>query len=465
MSYLNKIKQRIGNYTVKYMLGSGQFSDVFLCVHDFVNIPVAIKRLKKENIQTEKDRIRFEREIEILKKAVHQYVIHFFELIEDDQYYYLVMELANNGSLKSLFDPLHPMKEDKAREIFIEIVIAVGYLHYKLNVIHRDLKIDNFLFGCDNHIRLIDFGLSNVLAPDSKTQNLCCQTVCGSPAYTAPEILEHSNYSFQADVWSLGVMLYLLTTGFYPFEDPSLTALIQKICKSDLSFPDNESVPLSQNLKDLLSKMLEKSPEKRIKLIDILSHPWITKNVQKSPHKLPSINDFPDFHGTQKSAKRIFNSKIKFDILDENIYNSLKQHGIDANQLSQMLIKNEFNDITAAYKIIWRQKAIQKLSDEALLENSKTDKPIVRYMSCPIAKIENLNFASTQRAFFNSTTMANPNFTENQILGSESLTQIKLNINQLKNVQKPSTTIYQKNYGAKKFQLFSCKKLPPLSEK
>ncbi|OHT10421.1 hypothetical protein TRFO_20304 [Tritrichomonas foetus] len=335
MSYY-KIKTNIGNYSVRYQLGSGKFSDVYMAIHDKINLPVAIKRISKSQITTEKDKIRLNREINILKSAVHQYIIQFFEMIEDEENYYLIMELANNGSLKTVFNPNSPFSEDKCREIIREIVISIGYLHLQLNVVHRDLKLENILFGSDNHIRLIDFGLSNIFSKNSMHQ-----TACGSPAYTAPEVLTRKKYTGAADIWSCGIILFLLSTGSFPFSDHSLPKLLNKICTEEVNFPSH----LSYELRDLVSKMLEKDQNKRISILDILCHPWFnnSKELKKSPvnHNIScfqSLQDLPSYQICQEYKVHMtsenFETKNDKNYVSNNSINNASESNISVNKNS-----------------------------------------------------------------------------------------------------------------------------------
>jgi serine/threonine protein kinase len=152
-------------------------------MHDLIHASVAIKQIPKSRIGSSRSLIFIQREQTILKAVIHQYIIELFEVLEDDQNLYLVMELAEHGSLARQISPEHPLPEAECARLFGQVVIALGYLHNFFNVYHRDLKAENILLDREDNVKLVDFGLANVFQPGM------AQTYCGSPSYTAPEIL------------------------------------------------------------------------------------------------------------------------------------------------------------------------------------------------------------------------------------------------------------------------------------
>ena len=261
----------IGNYTLLYKIGCGSFASVYMGMNDLIGYPVAIKQIRRENYETEKEKIRLLREISIMKMAKHQYIAELFEIIdnENEPYIYLVQELVSNGSIKSMLLPGQPLSEDLSRKIFSQLIVAVGYLHFNLNIIHRDLKAENILLDQNQNIRLIDFGLSTTISiPAADIQ----RTACGSPAYAAPEIIVQDSYTESADIWSLGILLYLMTTGHFPFDINSVTKLLNDIVSTPIEIPTNISI----ELQNLLSKILDKNAKTRISIMNIMKHPWFT---------------------------------------------------------------------------------------------------------------------------------------------------------------------------------------------
>ncbi|OHT17115.1 CAMK family protein kinase [Tritrichomonas foetus] len=354
----------VGNYTLLYRIGSGSFANVFMGINDLNGLPVAIKQISKQSLTTEKEKVRLEREISIMKRAMHQYIVELFEIIDTDDYVYLVMELVQNGSIKSLLVPNQPMSEEKCRKIFSQVIVAVGYLHNNLNIIHRDLKAENILFDKNENIRLIDFGLSTSSQPE------VLRTACGSPAYAAPEIILHDNYTQSADIWSIGILLYLMSTGKLPFDTSSVTKLLNYIVTSPIEIPTT----LSSDLQNLISRILQKNPEKRITIEEMMRHPWFTR---------------AGYFMFQTSSNRTpFDSLITDDSIDISIVQELVHKGIDVKELRTSLLNSDFNELTAVYRIKRRAKLMEEFDGKL----NSPENNMFRFSTCPI-KDSGMNIA------------------------------------------------------------------------
>lgn len=340
----------VGNYSLLYTLGAGSFAEVFMGMHDIVSQPVAIKHIQKSRLTRHKDQIRIAREMEIMKTVVHQNITELFEIIEDDSSFWLVMELAPNGSLKNMLLPGAQMDESECRRIFAQIVCGLGYLHTEKNIIHRDLKAENVLFDERNNVRLIDFGLSSMF------ESGVYSTACGSPVYTAPEVFARRAYSKSADVWSLGILLYLMATGTFPFDDPSMPKLFHMIIHDPVPPPP---ASVSAELRDLLQRLLQKQPEKRIDITKILEHPWLASEV--------------------KHQGNPFRSWISENFMDVKIVEELNAVGVDTKELRACLMRGEYNALTAMYRIKRRSRAIEEFNTRY----SQPDPVFVRRSSCP----------------------------------------------------------------------------------
>jgi serine/threonine protein kinase len=325
----------IGSYTLLYKLGSGSFANVFLGLHDLIHCSVAIKQIPKCRIGSNRSLTLIHREQTILKALVHQYIIELFEVLEDEHNLYLVMELAEHGSLAARISPDNPLPEAECARLFRQIVIALGYLHHFFNIYHRDLKAENILLDREDNVKLVDFGLANVFQPGM------AQTYCGSPSYAAPEVLRKAPYSKSADLWSLGVLLYLMATGTLPFVDSSLPRLLHRILEEEVVFP----MRMPGMLKDLIGRLLQKRPENRIEIVDILDHPWLCESVPASSM-------------AEKLAK--FHSRVKDDYVDQMIVKELREQNVATTGLAEALLRGEYNEQTAPYRIKRRQKLTDK---------------------------------------------------------------------------------------------------------
>jgi len=208
------------------------------------------------------------------------------EVYDNEEYLYLVMELIRGGELDSEVINAGPFNEMKACKIFSQIVEGVKYLH-SIRIVHRDLKLENILLNDKLQVKLSDFGLSKILDPSDEE---FMKTRCGTPSYVAPEILLGEAYTPAVDLWSLGVILYLMVFAQYPFQATSIHQMYEKIIKRDLYFPSN----ISLELRDLIEGLLTTEVKDRITLEGIANHPWMWRNGSSISHYIASSNSSPN---------------------------------------------------------------------------------------------------------------------------------------------------------------------------
>jgi serine/threonine protein kinase len=252
-----------GDYVFEEKIGQGAFGTVWMARHTPTFLPVAIKVIPKTRTQLEEDRDRVIREAEFLRAHRHPHIVAFYDFFEDLSNHYLVMELAEHGTLLELISASRSLSEPVCRKFVRQIVHALRYLHETCHVVHRDIKCENLLIDRNSHILLVDFELSR------SSQNVL-QSKCGTPAYIAPEVLTASSYGPEIDIWSTGVILYACVAGRLPFGDSNIDSILREIMYSD---PISDG-PFSDELRDLLSKMLQRDPRQRISIAQILEHPW-----------------------------------------------------------------------------------------------------------------------------------------------------------------------------------------------
>ncbi|KAG3270153.1 calcium/calmodulin-dependent protein kinase kinase 1 [Ictidomys tridecemlineatus] len=218
---------------------------------------------------------RVYQEIAILKKLDHVNVVKLIEVLDDpaEDNLYLVFDLLRKGPVMEV--PCDkPFPEEQARLYLRDIILGLEYLHYQ-KIVHRDIKPSNLLLGDDGHVKIADFGVSNQFEGNDAQLS----STAGTPAFMAPEAISDSGQSFSGkalDVWATGVTLYCFVYGKCPFIDDYILALHRKIKNEAVVFPKEPEV--SEELKDLILKMLDKNPETRIGVPDIKLHPWVTKN-------------------------------------------------------------------------------------------------------------------------------------------------------------------------------------------
>ncbi|KAH0502268.1 Calcium/calmodulin-dependent protein kinase kinase 2 [Microtus ochrogaster] len=214
-------------------------------------------------------------EIAILKKLDHPNVVKLVEVLDDpnEDHLYMVFELVNQGPVMEV-PTLKPLSEDQARFYFQDLIKGIEYLHYQ-KIIHRDIKPSNLLVGEDGHIKIADFGVSN----EFKGSDALLSNTVGTPAFMAPESLSETRKIFSGkalDVWAMGVTLYCFVFGQCPFMDERIMCLHSKIKSQALEFPDQPDI--AEDLKDLITRMLDKNPESRIVVPEIKLHPWVTRH-------------------------------------------------------------------------------------------------------------------------------------------------------------------------------------------
>jgi len=207
-------------YELREELGRGAFSIVHLGIDKKTGDKVAIKIITKKDASTEQDKKRLDTEVTILKKVHHPNIIGLKDLVDTKEKLCLVMDLVNGGELFDKIVEKGQYTEKDASTIIRNIVSAIDYLH-KNKIVHRDLKPENLLLklGNDNDVMLSDFGLSKIIGEESMG---VLQTACGTPYYVAPEVLGAQGYDQSVDLWSIGVITYLLLCGFPPFYGETL---------------------------------------------------------------------------------------------------------------------------------------------------------------------------------------------------------------------------------------------------
>ncbi|KAI8851184.1 kinase-like domain-containing protein [Chytridium lagenaria] len=269
----------VGNYRIDKTIGQGTYGKVKLGFNITTNEKVAVKVIEKSQIQSPKQVARLQREIRFLKLLYHPHIVKVHDVIETDDFIYIVMEYAAGGELFDYIVAHKRVKENEAREFFRMVLSAVDYCH-KNAVIHRDLKPENLLLDDRKSIKIIDFGFGNNFTMDG-----LLDTFCGSPFYAAPEMILGKKYEGpEVDMWSLGVILFALLCGHLPFDDEDMKELYKKIASGTYTCPDY----LLPNARHLISRLITVDPKKRATLHEVLLHPWVNEG-----HKHPPYNYLP----------------------------------------------------------------------------------------------------------------------------------------------------------------------------
>ncbi|KAG2332447.1 hypothetical protein Bca4012_017954 [Brassica carinata] len=258
-------------YSVGRKLGQGQFGTTFLCVDKKTNKELACKTIAKRKLTTPEDIEDVRREIQIMHHlSGHPNVIQIVGAYEDAVGVHVVMEICAGGELFDRIIQRGHYTERKAAELARTIVGVIEACH-SLGVMHRDLKPENFLFVNGDEeaaLKTIDFGLSVFFKPGETFSD-----VVGSPYYVAPEVLK-KHYSHECDVWSAGVIIYILLSGVPPFWDETEQGIFEQVLKGDLDFVSEPWPSVSESAKDLVRRMLIRDPKKRMTAHEVLCHPW-----------------------------------------------------------------------------------------------------------------------------------------------------------------------------------------------
>jgi calcium-dependent protein kinase len=262
------------NYSVKKKLGEGSYGVVFRVEHKETGLIRAMKQIIKNPHSKRESEIEILNEINILKKMDHPNIVKIFEFYNTTDGYFLITEFCNEGELFTEILDHAPFSESSAGKIMYQIFSAVNYCH-NLNIIHRDLKPENILIekkdGTDYSIKIIDFGTAKLYEKNKKEKK-----VIGSSYYIAPEVLSE-NYNQMCDLWSCGVILYILLSGKPPFPGQSDNVIFEKIRIGKYNMNIKQFENVSSEVKDLIANLLEKSPNKRLTAQKALEHPWFKK--------------------------------------------------------------------------------------------------------------------------------------------------------------------------------------------
>ena len=261
---------KIGNYLIKKTLGKGTFGKVKLGIYLPKNQKVAIKILDKSKLKEDDDIIRLKREFEMLSQFNHPNVVSVYEIFENLDSYFTVMEYCEGGELFNFIVKNKFLSEEKSAFFYYQLINGLEYIH-SLGIVHRDLKPENLLLTREEILKIIDFGLSNYF---KENQLELLETPCGSPCYASPEMLSGESYDgFKIDIWSSGVILFAMLCGYLPFDHKDNNKLFLKILQCKVKYPKD----LSDEATDLLKKILVPNPKKRITIPEIKKHPFYLK--------------------------------------------------------------------------------------------------------------------------------------------------------------------------------------------
>lgn len=337
-----------GLYDLDKTLGRGHFAVVKLARHVFTGEKVAVKVIDKTKLDSVATGHLFQ-EVRCMKLVQHPNIVRLYEVIDTQTKLYLILELGDGGDM---FDYImkheEGLTEELAKKYFAQIVHAISYCH-RLHVVHRDLKPENVVFfEKQGLVKLTDFGFSNKFQPGKKLT-----TSCGSLAYSAPEILLGDEYDAPAvDIWSLGVILFMLVCGQPPFQEANDSETLTMIMDCKYTVPAH----VSSTCKDLIDRMLQRDPKRRASLEEIETHPWL-QGVDPSP------------------ATKFNTPLVSHKNLSEEEHNSIIQRMVlgdiaDREAIIEALETNKYNHITATYYLLAERILREKQEKEVQTRSS-----------------------------------------------------------------------------------------------
>ncbi|KAG6409966.1 hypothetical protein SASPL_128010 [Salvia splendens] len=274
MNQPKKVKRMIGKYELGRTIGEGTFAKVKFAKNTETGQPVAIKILDKDKVLKHKMAEQIRREIATMKLIKHPHVVQLYEVMASKTKIFIVLEFVTGGELFDKIVNHGRMREDEARKYFQQLIHVVDYCHSR-GVFHRDLKPENLLLDAGGNLKVSDFGLS-ALSQQVRDDGLL-HTACGTPNYVAPEVLNDRGYDgANADLWSCGVILFVLLAGYLPFDDSNIINLYKKISSAEFTCPPW----LSFGAMKLITRILEPNPLKRITIPEILKDEWFKKDYK-----------------------------------------------------------------------------------------------------------------------------------------------------------------------------------------
>ena len=342
-------------YQMLRELGSGQFGKVFLAENQVTAERRAVKVISKRKSETFGGKSKFIAEVEILARLNHPNIIRIYEMFEDDKKYYVVSELCTGGELFDFITQQGHLSEVLAAEIMRQLLSAVSYCHEN-HIVHRDLKPENLLLdsppveGQPLTIKLIDFGTSCLYTQDHRLKQRL-----GTAYYIAPEVLD-MDYNEKCDVWSCGVIMYILLSGFPPFAGKTDEDILRKVKVGKFSFAHESWRNISNEAKSLIRRMLVMNTQQRLTAAECLSDPWIIKravyHTAPSETVMLSLNQLKDFRAEQKLREAF----LMF-------------------MTSRLMSKEYEKELTEAFRAL-DTNADGRLSREELLEGYKLHMPL-----------------------------------------------------------------------------------------
>ncbi|KAL4722328.1 serine/threonine-protein kinase gin4 [Fusarium chlamydosporum] len=376
-------KTHIGPWQLGKTLGKGSSARVRLCRHNITNQLAAVKIVNRRMAYLVQDSslaalskwdnnlpdqidgemrvpMAIEREVAILKLIEHPNIMKIYDIWENRSEVYLILEYIDQGDLFTFINLKGRLSEEVSIYFFRQIISAISYCH-SFNICHRDLKPENILISADLQIKIADFGMAALHQTD--THQLA--TACGSPHYAAPELLKNRQYrGDKADIWSMGVILFAMLTATLPFDDPDLRVMMARTKKGQYEMPSF----LSPEAEDLIRRMLQVNPDRRITLKEIWRHPLIRKYAY--------LDNLNDLNSQPPDIRKGFQyTPVPIKEVDSQLVRQLRSmwHMFSESDLKLKLTCDEPNDQKAFYWLLYHYREQQLEDFKPELAHSTSD--------------------------------------------------------------------------------------------
>ncbi|XP_018117793.2 hormonally up-regulated neu tumor-associated kinase [Xenopus laevis] len=347
--------KRVGNYLVGKMINKGSFAKVMEGLHIPTGQKVAMKVIDKKKAKQDSYVLKnMKREPRIHQMIKHPNIVQLYETLETENSYYMVMELCLGGDLMDRICDKKKLEERDVRRYIRQLLSAVEHLH-RHGIVHRDLKIENFLLDENSNIKIVDFGLSNTIRVEGLSQDLL-NTQCGSPAYAAPELLANKKYGVKVDVWSIGVSMFAMLTGTLPFtvEPFNIKHLHQKMVNGEISpIPPD----ISAGAVHFIHTLLEPDPDKRPTVKGAMEDKWLNDGF------------------LQKTLNAVsFRNRLRPDELNPIVLSYMSESlDFSISEIINTLVNNRPSPVTASYYLL-HKKLLKHQKEKGVLKENASDK-------------------------------------------------------------------------------------------
>ncbi|CAD8100160.1 unnamed protein product [Paramecium primaurelia] len=390
--------EKLGRITKDYTLlnpplGSGAYGEVRKAIQKSTNLMKAVKIIHKSQTSKEEQE-RLMNEVKMLQKLDHPNIIKVFEFYQDERFFYIVTELCTGGELFDKIRHEGSFSEKKAAEIMKQILSAINYCHDE-KIVHRDLKPENLLYESEKEnsmLKIIDFGTSKEFVPNQKLNQKL-----GTPYYIAPEVLK-KKYDEKCDIWSCGVILYILLCGYPPFDGKTEEKIMDKVSKGVYTFDTIEWEEVSKEAKEYIRKMLQFDPIKRYSAQQALNDPWIKRFTNPAEFDKPLmtkvLTNMRQFTEQQKLQEAVFKFIVNQLATKEEKAELLKIFQcLDTNQDGK-LSKEEL--LVGYSKIMKPIEAVEEVN-RIFQQVDKNNSGSIDYTEFVIATIDRQQLLSKQR--------------------------------------------------------------------